>query len=387
MRVAARHETVVWWRLWHGVDHKAWAVTDVAPAREARGDAAAGPAVAATDPGPDQARSARNEADPARNEIALSLPEPAGPPRAAAPRWRRLAFLVARLTFTVAILAAVAYATVRQWPDVRQTLTHLAWESVVLSFLMVLAGLAAQTLAWRAALADVGHRVGVQTAGQIYLIGLLAKYLPGSIWTFVLQMELGKRANLPRSRAFLASMVSLGLSTTAALALGAFGLPVLFQIDDVTTAVVLTIVPVAVICAHPRVLTWLVQRFLRLVRRPQLDTPITWRGVGVVIGWSSLAWVCFGLHLWLLANAESAPGVGGVLRCIGAFALGLTAGMVAFLSPSGLGVREAIITAALLPYVPPGVALGMALASRMIFTVADLVSAGVAALTALRTAR
>jgi uncharacterized membrane protein YbhN (UPF0104 family) len=68
-------------------------------------------------------------------------------------------------------------------------------------------------------------------------------------------------------------------------------------------------------------------------------------------------------------------------------ALGLTAGMVAFLSPSGLGVREAIITAALLPYVPAGVALGLALSSRMIFIAADLVAAGTAALSGLPAAR
>ena len=299
-------------------------------------------------------------------------------------RWRTIALKGARLVFVAAIVAAIGYTTVREWPDVRHTFASLAWPALLVSLVMVLAGLGAQTMAWRAALTDLGHRVGVSTAARIYLIGLLAKYLPGSLWSFVLQMELGKRANVSRSRAFLAGMVALALSTTAALVLGAFGLPVLFKAGRLIAVLVLTLAPVALVCSHPRVLTWLTQRFLAVTRRPALDTPLTWRGVAQVTGWSAVAWVCFGVHLWLLASAAAAPGFGGLVRCVAAFALALTAGIFAFMSPSGLGVREAIITAALLPYASPGVALGIALASRVIFTVGDLAAAGLAALSGLR---
>lgn len=298
--------------------------------------------------------------------------------------WRARALNMVRLVFVVAVLAAVVYTAVKEWSEVRDTLASLAWSSLALSLIMVLAGLGAQTLSWRAALTDLGQRVPTRTAAQVYLLGLLAKYLPGSLWSFVLQMELGRRANISRARAFLAGIVSLALSTTAALVLGALALPVLFRAGGWITILLLILAPISLFCAHPAVLTWLIQRFLRLTRRPPLDQPLRWRGVGVVVGWSALAWVCFGIHLWLLADAAAAPGLAGLVRCTGAFALALTAGIFAFLSPSGLGVREGIITAALLPYVQPGVALGIALASRVIFTVADLLAAGLAALAGWR---
>lgn len=304
-------------------------------------------------------------------------------------RWRRIGLNVARIAFTTAVLAAVVYSTATQWHDVRDHLLAIPWQSAVLSLVMVLLGLAAGTMAWRAALKDVGHRVAVPTASQIYLVGLLAKYLPGSLWAFVLQMELGRRAGVPRSRSFLASLVATGISTAIALLLGVFGVGVLFD-DAVGTpirVVVLVLLPISLICSHPKILTRLVQLFLRLVRRPPLTTPITWRGVGAVAAWSLAGWVAMGVHLWLLANSQAAPGVGGMFTCIGAFALGMTAGMFAFLAPSGLGFREAILVAGLLPYVGSGPALGMALASRMIFTIADLLAAGGAALLALRSRR
>ncbi len=301
--------------------------------------------------------------------------------------WQRRVLSATRVLFTLAIVAAIAYATATQWRAVKQYFFSLAWESVALSLVMVLVGLAAATFGWRAALADVGHRVSVRTAGHVYLVGLFAKYLPGSVWAFVLQMELGRRENLPRSRAFLASIVLTGIGTTVALCLGVFGLSALRDVGGGVKVLLLILVPVSIVCAHPRVLTWLVQRFLAIVRRPPLETPITWRGVGAVAFWSLISWIALGIHLWLLANSEAAPGFGGVFRCIGAIALGMTAGFFAFLAPSGLGVREAIIVAALLPYLPGSVALSMALASRMLFVIADLVAGGIALLSLLRSRR
>jgi uncharacterized membrane protein YbhN (UPF0104 family) len=292
---------------------------------------------------------------------------------------RQRVLTAVRIMFTVAVLVAVAYTTTTQWHEVKAYLTSIPWESAVLSLTFVLLGLVGSTFAWRAALAHIGHDIPVRSASQIYLVGLLAKYLPGSVWAFVMQMELGRRAGLPRSRAFLASIVVTGISTTTALVIGTLGLPALFDVGGVAVAAIAVLVPVSLVCAHPRVLTWLVQRVLKIFRRPPLQTPITWRGVAVVSAWCAVMWVAYGFHLWLLASSQTAPGVGGMLRSLGAVSLGMTAGMLAFVVPSGLGVREAMIVAALLPYVPAGTALGMALASRMLFIVGDLLAAGFAA--------
>jgi hypothetical protein len=298
-----------------------------------------------------------------------------------------LLLLAVRIAFTVAVVGAVGYTAVRQWVDVRETIAALSWQAVLLSLLFVLLALGAQTMAWRASLTAVGHPIGVRISAQIYLIGLLARYIPGSLWAFVLQMELGKRALLPRARVFLASLVVTGLGVTAAVLLGAANLPVLFEHGTVIAVALAILVPLAMVCAHPKMLTLLTRRMLTVLRREPPDEPITWAGVGSVVGWNALGWVLLGVHLWLLAGPGGAQGVRGLVGCIGAMALGVTAGMVAFLSPSGLGVREATITAALLPYVPAGTALGMALASRLVLTVGEIVAAGIAAASAPRVRR
>jgi glycosyltransferase 2 family protein len=323
-------------------------------------------------------REATGVATTGVDEVAAPAPKP----KASGPR--RYLMMAARVLFTAVLIGFLAYTTIDQWSEVRATIRALAWPSIILSGVMVLAGLFAQTLAYRAALHDVGHKVTVRTTSQIYLIGLLGKYVPGSIWAFVLQMELGRRAKLQRPRVIVASLVVVGLSTVAALLLGLFGLPVLGDVDPMITVGIAVMVPCALVCSHPKVLTFLINVFLKLVKRPPLTEPFSWSAIGMIVLYSAAGWGFFGVHLWLLANATAEPGIGGVFRCVGAISLAITAGIVAFLAPSGIGVRETVIVAALTPYVgSEGAAIGIAFASRLIFTVSELVAATIAALTGL----
>jgi uncharacterized membrane protein YbhN (UPF0104 family) len=311
---------------------------------------------------------------------------------------RRIVLAGLKLGLAVAIAGFMAYSVVTQWAQVRQTWLGLAWQSVLLSFVAAVIGMLANLMAWRASLRDLEHQVSFVTSARITFIGALGKYLPGSVWAYVMQMEFGRRAGLPRSRAFLASLVAGGLGTTAALGVGTLALPSLFEGANaaesygssvrVALYILTALVPIALICAIPQVLTRLIQLLLRLLRRPPLTHTLTWGGVLQVVGWATVAWVCFGTHLWLLTNAQAAPGVGGLFRSVGALAVAMTVGMFAVFAPSGLGVREAVLVAALVPTLPPsnaaGTALGIALASRMLFILADAVTAAAAALTALR---
>jgi uncharacterized membrane protein YbhN (UPF0104 family) len=324
--------------------------------------------------------------------------EDPAPPR---PR-RRWLSIGLRLVVIVAVAGGLVWSVASQWSEVERTWRAMAWYSMLLAVLAALAGMFANSMAWRAAARDLEHTVSIPDTLRILLIGQLGKYIPGSVWAYVLQVELGKRAGLPRARAFLATLVALGLGIVAALGLGLFSLPPLLRAaaaDDLAYAgsvrvaliIAAALFPIAVICAIPPVLTRLLQLLLRMLRRPPLGHKLTWPGVSRVVAWSAVGYVLFGVHLWLLANTQAESGVGGLLHAIGAFAIAMTAGLFAFVSPSGLGVREAVLVATLAPVLTSsgsvGAAIAIALASRLIFTLADLLGAGLAALSGSRLVR
>ena len=287
---------------------------------------------------------------------------------------------VGRPVLALLIVAAVGYAVVAQWPEVAKAIMGLAWPSVVLAFGCVVAGSLCAVMSWRVLLAEEGHPLRPVEAGRIFLVGQLGKYLPGSVWSVLIQMELARRAGVPRARTFTASLSWVGLSLSSALVVGLTGVPVLLDAGSPVGWALLAVLPVALVCSHPAVLTRLVDLILKVLHKAPLPHAFTWRGVGRAFSWLLLTWLCYGAQLWLLANALGAPGWAGFLRCLGGFALALGGGIVFVVAPSGAGAREALIVGALAGVMAEGEALGVAVVSRMLFTVADVVLAVAAAL-------
>ena len=162
---------------------------------------------------------------------------------------------LARPAVTVLVFGAIAYAIASEWTDVRRALTSLEWESVALSLVACLAGSMTSLMSWRAVLADEGYRLSPVVASRIFFLGQLGKYLPGSVFVVVLQMELGKRANVPRARTFTTSLAWVGLSLSTGLCVGMTAFPLLSSADHAGLWLLVVVLPFAVIASTPPVLT------------------------------------------------------------------------------------------------------------------------------------
>jgi glycosyltransferase 2 family protein len=294
---------------------------------------------------------------------------------------------VVRPAVAVLVVAAVGYAVASQWGDVRRALTTLDWSSVALSLLACVAGSLASLMSWRTVLADEGYPLSPLVASRIFFVGQLGKYLPGSVFAVVLQMELGKRAGVPRGRAFTTGLAWVGLSLSTGLCVGMTAFPLLSSADHPGLWLLYVALPFAVVASTPPVLTRLVNLVLRLMRKGPLPQPLSWRGVLTACAWLVVTWAVLGLHLWLLADALGAPGFSGIFRCVGGLSLAITAGVLFVVVPSGAGVREALIVAALSPVMSTGEALGIAVVSRGLFIATDVLTAGLAALSGVRELR
>lgn len=292
---------------------------------------------------------------------------------------KSIAITWARRLLLLVVVAGAVWTLTRNWATVWDTLKTLPWGTVLLSELAVIAGIGVGVMAWRTLVEDLGPHVGAFRCAQINLVGSLGKYVPGSVWAYLLQMELARKANVGRARIFTASIVQVGLALVAAALYGVLALPSL--IDKFPGAIFFAIVlPVGLLALHPRLLTWATNRVLKLIRRQPLERPLHFKMVGEALGFQIISYFFYGLHLWLLADAVgAAPGMTGVLLCTAAIAIGLNAGMFVFVLPSGAGVRDGVIVFVLLSALPYGQALAFAVVSRVMFLVADLVTAGIAA--------
>ncbi|MGH3621325.1 MAG: lysylphosphatidylglycerol synthase transmembrane domain-containing protein [Sciscionella sp.] len=295
------------------------------------------------------------------------------------PTWRSYALAWLRRILLLLVVLGAGYTLVRNWETVARTLGRLPWEETVLSQLAVIVGIGLGTIGWSAVVDGLGPRVGIMRGAQINLVGQLGKYVPGSVWAYLLQMELGRRAGIARARVFTGSLIQAGVGLVTALVFAVAALPMLTTKFPATIYLV-AVLPFALAMLHPRVLTFVVNRVLRVLRRAPLEHRLRYRLIGRVFGLQVLAYGFFGLHLWLLARAVgAAPGALGLLLCAAAISIGLNAGMFVFVLPSGVGVRDGVIVAVLISALPYSPALAFAVVSRVMFLVADVLTAGAAA--------
>ncbi|MER7281416.1 lysylphosphatidylglycerol synthase transmembrane domain-containing protein [Dactylosporangium sp. NPDC000244] len=320
---------------------------------------------------------------------------PAAPAKPARP-WRARVILVVRILAALAIAYFIVATTVQQWSSVSATFRSLSWPSLAASLAAAVACLWATMMAWRSMVGSLDHPLRIRDAAPIQLIGALGKYLPGTVWAYVVQMELGRRVGVSRAKVFIGSAVVTGLGVTVGLVLTAPGFGVAFDGADATKhqtfaavavwcAVIL--LPFGLVCCYPPLLTYLVGRAMRILRRPALDRPITWRAVLVSSAWCAVGYLAAGVHIWFLVRAHL-PGVHGLVGSVFAMALAMSISTFVIVAPSGLGAREFLMAIALAGLgVPWPTAWALTLVSRLLFTLADVAAAGVSAAVGLRRIR
>ncbi len=298
-------------------------------------------------------------------------------------RARRRAMIVnvIRIALIVLVVVAATWQLVSHWQEVADTVFRLQWHRAILAQAAIFLGLTCSAMSWQVLLDDLGKPIGMRRGAQIFLVGQLGKYLPGSVWAYVLQIELGHKAGLARPRVFAATVFSVVVGVVAALFAGSLAIPRLVDQDPRLAWLpwLYLVLPAAVVMLYPPVLTAIVRLGFRLLRRPRPDHPATLRAVMASVASAVGTYTFFGIHLWMLADTREGLTLGPLSLCIGTMAIAMLAGLAFFLLPSGVGARELVIIVALTPVVGVGPATAYAAVSRVMFTLAELLAAGGAA--------
>ena len=282
-----------------------------------------------------------------------------------------------RVALLVVVLAFCSYGLYAEWPQVAAGLARLHWYSVALALLAAMGGSACMMLAWRAVLADFGSPLSAKAAVKINFVSQLGKYLPGAVWAFAAQVELGHDLGVPRRRSVASVAVSLAVTIGAGLGVAALALPLASPGMARHYWWVLVAVPVFVIGLCPPVLGPVIDRGLALVRRQPLERRLSWRGLAHALIWTLLGWVLLGVQVWLVQADMAGRGRLLLLLAIGGYALAFSAGLLLVVFPSGIGAREVILIAALTTVLPHGTALAVALVTRVVTTASDLALGGI----------
>ena len=285
---------------------------------------------------------------------------------------------ITRWGFMVLVIAFAVYYIARQWHEIHHALGQIGLLTSFEALLAVIAALIGTMLVWQALITGLGSPLSVTATSRILFIGQLGKYLPGSVWPVLAQMELGVEHKVPRARAAAATVISMSLSLLCALLVAFATLPFTSGFTKYWWAFLIA-VPLLV-CLYPKVLNKLLNLGFKLLRREPLEQPVPGKAIAIAFGWYIVAWLFYGLHVWVqMIRLGAHPGP-ALLLSVGAFAFAWSVGFVIILAPAGAGFRDALLILLLTPSIGAPAATAITLVSRVVTTLGDVICAGVAVL-------
>ena len=238
-----------------------------------------------------------------------------------------------RWGFTAAAVAIGCYWVASQWTEVRAALASIGVPTAAAAMVSVLLAMFASMQMWRVLLAALGSPLPIRVGARIMFVGQLGKYLPGSVWSVLAQMELGNAHRVPRHHSGSASVLTMLLALLSGLLTALVTLPFVARSTPYLWAFLAA--PFLLVCLHPKVLNYGLGRLFRLTRRPPLEQPLTARAIAIALAWSFGTWIFYGLQIWLLATRLGAPRGTTVLLALGSFAFAWSVGFLVVFVPAG----------------------------------------------------
>jgi len=227
---------------------------------------------------------------------------------------------------------------------------------------------------WIRILADWKIRISYPQALRAEMVSMLAKYVPGGVWTPAARVVAARRAGINDAALVTVSiLVEAGISAVAGVIVFVISLAWVRGVDAPLAPLIAFAVIVSALL-HPRIFCPLASRILRKLGHGGLP-PLRVATMAFLLAFYCATWVIGGTALWLLLRAVGAhPSVGSIVFLGGVAAVGAIVAVLAVFAPSGLGPREAsmyglIVSASI---TSKGAALGATFLNRVAITIVEI---------------
>jgi uncharacterized membrane protein YbhN (UPF0104 family) len=240
------------------------------------------------------------------------------------------------------------------------------------SFLFLFAGFCLKAVVWKKVLEKSNYHIGLDKCLDGFGLSIFGKYIPGKIW-----MVMGRAA-------YITEKSDLSLGALSAVSLN-------MQFIAVWVGLVFGLIGIALLDGW-HLWGWLILclwiffsiivfsnfayvkfvHLLKVILRKEITIPkLTLKPTLSVMPWFVAYWMCWAIGFYMLVASLIGTDVPWSVGF--AFPLAATLGIITFISPAGLGTREAIMVGFLtLAGIPLVEATTVAVASRLWFLGGDI---------------
>lgn len=283
----------------------------------------------------------------------------------------RRVVLALQVGFVVLFTAVLTYFLRDAWRDALPLLEDADPADIAIALAALAAYYLLFVVGWIVILAGLGIRVGYPLALGAEMASMLAKYVPGTVWTPLARVLWLRRAGIRDTPVVVGSIaIEAGISAIAGVLVFAVGAAWVGASPAVLAGLFSFAVLVGVLL-HPSIFTRLLTAIFARFGGGEIPA-LTYRRMLLLLGYYALTWLVGGVALlFLIRSLGDDPGWSSVPYLGGTAAVGAIVTVLSVFAPSGLGVREASMYGLLLAVTTSSVALGVTVLNRLAITLVE----------------
>lgn len=279
----------------------------------------------------------------------------------------------------VLVSVFVGLALYGSWGEVRAY--EWRFDPAYLAASIVLIGLyyLQQWGGWRLVMRSFGDPLDRPDSMYIWYSTILGRYVPGSVAMVAGRVSLCRRRGIPASTTFASIVYENALILITALLLTAASVPLwpAFLYEGFALFLA-SLAPVCLALLHPAIFGRLANYLLFRGGLGRLEATLSYGRVLALVPYYLMGWLLLGLGFAALAASVTPVGAGDLALLVGGYAFAWEVSFLSLVFPSGLGVKEGMLTAISGLAFPLPVAVALAALSRLWQTLAELTAAGLA---------
>jgi hypothetical protein len=285
------------------------------------------------------------------------------------------------LAVSAIVVGLCVFAVRDEWGKAAPLLADARLGWIGLALVAVAAYYLVFVLGWVRILAAFDIRVSYIVALQSEMVSMLAKYVPGGVWTPAARVAALERLTGQRAKGTVLASILIEAVLSALSGIVVFVISLAWVRN--VNAPLIPLVLFGLLCVmlmHPRIFRPLMARILRPFGVVSLD-PLPLPTMLGLLGFYCLTWLVGGLGLFcLIRSVGPEPRLATIPFLGGTAAIGAIVAVLAVFAPSGLGVREASMYGLLIAVTNDSTALGATILNRLAITAVELglFAAGVA---------
>ena len=295
-------------------------------------------------------------------------------------KWLRLILgLVVGGGYSFFVLKAVNFQ-LNELRTIQFTFSQINIGWLIVSLVFITTSLIVSASSWVWIINVLGSNVPYSFGIKVFFLSQFGRYVPGKIWTFVgrfivHERKLASKAHISESIVYEQAMSFLVAAGIAGLTFALSRNIIEWKISGLSY-IILGVVVLSLLA--PSLFRYIMNRLLVFMGKEAVQSNINMYHLGIYFLINLLLWVLMGYGIYFLARSIFSIPFEQSIFFPAVFCISWLGGLLSFLTPSGIGVREGILIYLLSQFIMPSQAVLLAVGARIWLTFAEFICLGLA---------